>query len=158
MVTRAEFLERLELELLAPTPDEIAPVRPLLDGADLLRLVEEASREIPAERWSRAYRSHRARAAPAREAAQAVSDWRERAACRGLPVEWWFQGTGHSYEKARAICAVCPVTSECLEYVEVAPVYGAGMHAVGAEWRLHGMWGAKVPAERGRRSRRRNRQ
>jgi hypothetical protein len=65
VVTRAELLERLELELLAPTPDEVAPVRPLLAGADLLCLVEEASREIPAERWSRSYRSHRARAARA---------------------------------------------------------------------------------------------
>lgn len=55
----ARLLRRLEAELYAPTPDEERPPSRLVAGAELVRLVAQAADEVPAERWSRAYRSHR---------------------------------------------------------------------------------------------------
>jgi WhiB family redox-sensing transcriptional regulator len=48
-----------------------------------------------------------------------VSDWKTRAACAGQPDSLFFPGpdsTQATIEKARAICAGCSVTIECLEY------------------------------------------
>ena len=48
-----------------------------------------------------------------------VADWKSRAACAGYPNDLFFpigdvnEGT---IEKAKAICAVCPVTDDCLQY------------------------------------------
>ena len=47
------------------------------------------------------------------------ADWKERAACAGYPNGLFFPGpdsTMASVEKARAICSVCPVKDDCLEY------------------------------------------
>ena len=51
----------------------------------------------------------------------------ENGACRGKPTEWWFPlfGKGHTLSRleqrnnkkhATAICGLCPVRLECLEY------------------------------------------
>ena len=40
--------------------------------------------------------------------------WRDSAACSGYPTEWWFPLTpGDGDPRAIAICAGCPVTTEC---------------------------------------------
>lgn len=49
-------------------------------------------------------------------------DWTLSAACRGMPTEWWFPDVGVpgiqkvNFDKAKAICASCPVKEACLEY------------------------------------------
>lgn len=42
--------------------------------------------------------------------------WREHAKCRGLDPELFFPQRGESTAEAKAICAVCPVRVQCLEY------------------------------------------
>lgn len=58
-------------------------------------------------------------------------DWRDRAACAGQPHALFFptgEGTERAAEQAKAICAVCPVTDECLEYAletnQVSGIWG----------------------------------
>jgi WhiB family redox-sensing transcriptional regulator len=66
-----------------------------------------------------------------------MDDWRQKAACLGYPTDWWFPATANEdgWARARAICADCPVRTECLAYaVEVGEV---------------GMWGGLRPEERG---------
>ncbi|MGH8901156.1 MAG: WhiB family transcriptional regulator [Egibacteraceae bacterium] len=48
-------------------------------------------------------------------------DWRDRAACLGLDVELFFPlgATGPALEqteRAKAVCARCPVSASCLEW------------------------------------------
>jgi WhiB family redox-sensing transcriptional regulator len=43
-------------------------------------------------------------------------DWREHAACKGLPTDWWFPERGDTAAAAKAICAACPVREPCLQY------------------------------------------
>ena len=43
-----------------------------------------------------------------------MSDWTESAACRGMDPNWWHPPRGGDALKAKAICATCPVTAECL--------------------------------------------
>ena len=43
--------------------------------------------------------------------------WITRAACAGLPTEWFFPlKTNRNLFDGREICALCPVTQECLDY------------------------------------------
>ena len=42
-----------------------------------------------------------------------VSSWRDRAACVGLPVSWFFIEHGDKYAAAAELCAGCPVRAEC---------------------------------------------
>ena len=42
--------------------------------------------------------------------------WRTRAACRGLPVALFYPTNTFIRRRARAVCAVCAVQPECLEY------------------------------------------
>lgn len=45
--------------------------------------------------------------------------WRDHAACKGYPVDWWFPekgGNHHSGYRARRICGSCPVREECQDY------------------------------------------
>jgi WhiB family redox-sensing transcriptional regulator len=42
--------------------------------------------------------------------------WMTDAACRGAPSKVFFVERGMSAADARAICAGCPVTTECLDY------------------------------------------
>lgn len=72
-----------------------------------------------------------------------MSDWRILAACRGLgpslfyPDGYFDQAVTHA---ARRVCAVCPVTAECLD------------DAI-AHGELYGIWGGTSP--RWRQTRRR---
>jgi WhiB family redox-sensing transcriptional regulator len=46
--------------------------------------------------------------------------WQQEAACRDLPVNWFFPEQGpnasHDLRRAVAVCATCPVIEECLKY------------------------------------------
>ena len=68
-------------------------------------------------------------------------DWVEHAECRGAPTEVFYPERGESIAEARAICAACPVSVECLAY------------ALDHREKL-GVWGGT--SERERRSLRRN--
>lgn len=49
--------------------------------------------------------------------------WRDSAACKGHPTDWWY--STHKSEAAKAICADCPVKAECLaDALENREVYG----------------------------------
>ena len=61
--------------------------------------------------------------------------WQEHAACRGAPTQMFFPEKGNEgiiqAREAKAICAVCPVVSECLSFALSLPgpgIYG-GMTA-----------------------------
>lgn len=49
-----------------------------------------------------------------------VGNWRERAACKGQPVELFFPQKGgggvKAVKKAKVFCDVCPVAEPCLQY------------------------------------------
>jgi WhiB family redox-sensing transcriptional regulator len=70
--------------------------------------------------------------------------WREDAACRGLETDVFFPATDEEAEEAKAVCAVCPVREECLEYAL-------------ATRQEDGVWGGLTETER-RRLRRRLRE
>jgi WhiB family redox-sensing transcriptional regulator len=57
---------------------------------------------------------------PTQLAADLAADWRARAACSGYPNTLFFPSIDSPDEatlnKAKAICAVCPVMEDCLEY------------------------------------------
>lgn len=57
---------------------------------------------------------------PAQLAAELVADWRSRAACSGYPNTLFFPPSDGAdpqvVEKAKAICSVCPVIEDCLQY------------------------------------------
>lgn len=48
--------------------------------------------------------------------------WRERAACKGKPVDWWLPpvtASGHAVRyppEAVALCDACPVREQCLDF------------------------------------------
>lgn len=43
-------------------------------------------------------------------------EWREQAACKGMPVRWWYPEVGGIADsRPRELCAGCPVRQECLE-------------------------------------------
>ena len=46
------------------------------------------------------------------------ADWQAQGACRGYDPNWWHppRGANHNTDKAKAICADCPVADECLTY------------------------------------------
>lgn len=69
--------------------------------------------------------------------------WRDQAACAGLGVALFFNGRGGAdYEEAKAVCARCPVRTECLNYaLRCEPV---------VQGHRLGMWGGLLPAERSR--------
>ena len=43
-------------------------------------------------------------------------DWPARAACKTEPHAWWFPVGATNDERARRICATCPVQEPCLEF------------------------------------------
>ena len=64
-------------------------------------------------------------------------DWTRDAACRDVDPEIFFPERGHDARAAKAVCARCPVASECLAY------------ALKDEDAYHwGVWGNSVPKER----------
>lgn len=83
-----------------------------------------------------------------------LEPWVEEAACRLLPPEIFFpiifneetgeeiiddgQGVGDTsdcYEEARAVCRICPVRGDCLDYAL-------------REKERYGCWGGMIPIER----------
>ena len=47
----------------------------------------------------------------------AAQSWREQALCDGEETDLWFPpGTGDADPYAKALCEVCPVRRDCLEY------------------------------------------
>ena len=73
-------------------------------------------------------------------------DWRDEAACRGLDTEVFFPPSEDEADAAaaKAVCAVCPVREECLEWAV-------------ATNQPDGVWGGLTATER-RRLRRRRRE
>lgn len=95
-----------------------------------------------ASKAQKEYRSRRGRTRHSPSGAPAKADpmrWAERAVCRTVPIEVMFPtGPGRgAYHEAKAVCAGCPVTAECLAY--------ALKHE---QW--DGCWGGLTPDERSR--------
>jgi len=61
-----------------------------------------------------------------------VMSWRHQAACLGQPVDLFFQDRGRAQKanKAKAICRLCPVRIDCLDFAlsfpdkELPGIYG----------------------------------
>lgn len=66
---------------------------------------------------------------------KALDDWRTEAACLGQDTEVFFPENEDQAAAARAVCAVCPVRLECLEW------------AIAAR-QDEGIWGGKTGRER----------
>lgn len=64
-----------------------------------------------------------------------TSTWRARAACRGADTNLFFPERGESTAAAKAVCAGCPVASECLDYALDTLEH-------------HGIWGGLSERER----------
>ena len=79
-----------------------------------------------------------------------MTDWRSAALCRNEDPELFFPvgDTGPAalqIEEAKAICAICPVRTECADW--------ADQHNIG-----DGIWGGLLPKQRSLRRRRRREQ
>lgn len=59
------------------------------------------------------------------------TNWRDHAACKGLPVNTFFPTAGESASRAQAVCAGCPVTQACHE-ASLDGSYGDVEHGVWA--------------------------
>lgn len=70
-----------------------------------------------------------------------MSDWRDRAACRGADTEIFYPEpkpgppTPSASEEALTYCARCPVTRECLSWAT-------------ENNERHGIWGGQTPRQR----------
>ncbi|MFM1752210.1 MAG: hypothetical protein RL119_1172 [Actinomycetota bacterium] len=71
-----------------------------------------------------------------------TATWMGNGACRAFPPNTFFPSDGVGVDKARKICATCPVTSECLEYALTNHID-------------HGVWGGCSERERRRINKRR---
>jgi WhiB family redox-sensing transcriptional regulator len=66
-----------------------------------------------------------------------LAPWTRQAACGAADHDLFFPEVGQSADPARAICATCPVTAECLDYA--------------LRWNIeHGVWGGLTEEERAR--------
>lgn len=80
-------------------------------------------------------------------AASAVSStWQARAACRGLDPEMFFPAPGESPAAAKAVCATCPVRTQCA----TAATFDRAER--------HGVWGGLTERDRRRLRQARRRQ
>lgn len=73
-----------------------------------------------------------------------ASEWSDRAACRGMPLDMFFDS--ERWSGALATCARCPVRDECRTWndrQEAALAFGA----------LAGVFGGETPRQRTRRRR-----
>jgi WhiB family redox-sensing transcriptional regulator len=110
---------------------------------DTVGLCERHGAVLPALRSKATRRADRELTAPC--SAPSGDAWRSLAACRGWPVDWWYPPVSRGsfrpspYDRARQVCASCPVVEPCAL---------AGAHEA------HGMWGGLTPAERRRQRRR----
>lgn len=66
-----------------------------------------------------------------------VTAWMADGNCRNYPPATFFPSDGVGVDRARKICATCPVTAECLEYALVERIE-------------HGVWGGCSERERRR--------
>lgn len=69
-------------------------------------------------------------------------NWHRQAACRGMSPDAFFpdgeaNGTNADYDAAKAVCANCPVTAECLAWAY-------------ENQERTGVWGGMTPLERKR--------
>jgi len=76
-----------------------------------------------------------------------IGTWVRQAACRGMPVNWWFPDpddtkVAEMVERAKSVCAGCPVLAPCQRW-------GLGHPAE------RGVWGGLTEGERRRVRRRR---
>lgn len=71
--------------------------------------------------------------------------WQREAACAEEDPELFFAGDDHSVERAKQVCAVCPVRTACLETALAVN-------------EMHGVWGGMAEGERRRLIRRRRRE
>lgn len=71
--------------------------------------------------------------------------WQQDAACADEDPELFFAGDDEAVEQAKAVCAVCPVRTECLETALAVN-------------EMHGVWGGMAEGERRRLIRRRRRE
>ena len=60
--------------------------------------------------------------------------WQDHAACRGLDTMLFYPGQGESTAEAKAVCATCPVQTQCAEH--------------GLAFERFGIWGATSERER----------
>lgn len=67
--------------------------------------------------------------------------WHSQAACRGLDTNLFFPGKGDPLKPAKAVCARCPVATECLE---------EGLRPFQYGYIPKGIWGGKSERERER--------
>jgi WhiB family transcriptional regulator, redox-sensing transcriptional regulator len=77
--------------------------------------------------------------------------WQDRAACAGMDAQLFFGPDGEGRQereireaKAKAVCALCPVRAQCLDYALRSSI-------------RHGIWGGLTKEERSRERRRRAR-
>jgi WhiB family redox-sensing transcriptional regulator len=70
-------------------------------------------------------------------------DWKQKAACRALDTSMFFPDSEADADEAKAVCAICPVRQECLQFA--------------LDTRQHdGVWGGLTETERRRLRRRRS--
>lgn len=62
--------------------------------------------------------------------------WVDRAACAGTDPALWFPDTGEHATQARAICAGCPVRTDCRDYAIAAEEQGGIWGGMGRDERL----------------------
>ena len=76
------------------------------------------------------------------EIERSITSWKEAAACRGMAADVFFPESDEGAATAKAICATCPVATECLEFAL-------------ATRQDDGVWGGLTETERRRLRRRR---
>ncbi|MGH9188858.1 MAG: WhiB family transcriptional regulator [Acidimicrobiales bacterium] len=50
------------------------------------------------------------------ETERSISTWRDESACRGMDANIFFPDSDEDAGPARAVCATCPVRTECLDF------------------------------------------
>ena len=73
---------------------------------------------------------------------ETTGSWMAKGACRAYPPNTFFPSDGVGVDRARKICATCPVTDQCLEYALANHID-------------HGVWGGCSERERRRIAKRR---
>lgn len=62
-----------------------------------------------------------------------MTDWMDRAACRGHDPELWFSNDATDRDLARAVCDRCPVRRDCGQHADSINAEGIW----GGRWRVH---------------------
>lgn len=72
--------------------------------------------------------------------------WIDEAVCASVDAELWFPGKGDTTKPAKALCATCPVSAQCLAWAMETEEQTAGGR--------FGIYGGLSPRERARLARR----